>query len=197
MTEPRIIIPTTFETEQKEGAGIFPKYQPRYAEQNVITFPVGPDKKPAIKHWQKLGPKGSAQLADKFSDFDTFGFPLARVRVSPSSTWIPRTRACCTKRRHATARPPTLWRRAAVITPTTDTAASAGISGRGGRTPPLMSSAAVMPLVPPRWRPRGHTKSFTAPSMTLRTSRRFTSCLTSYGGQSRGEAQSITVSHEP
>ena len=29
--------------------GIFAKYQPRYAEQNVITFPVGPDKKPAIK----------------------------------------------------------------------------------------------------------------------------------------------------
>ena len=40
------------------GDGIFPKYQPRYAEQNVITFPVGRDKKPAIKHWQKLGLEG-------------------------------------------------------------------------------------------------------------------------------------------
>src|SRR5262249_17867299 len=50
--------------------------QPRYAEQNVITFPVGRDKKPAIKNWQKLGPNGSTQLAVKFSDSDTFGFAL-------------------------------------------------------------------------------------------------------------------------
>jgi hypothetical protein len=58
------------------GDGIFAKYQPRYAEQNVITFPVSADKKPAIKHWQRLGPKGSAKLAAKFADVDTFGFPL-------------------------------------------------------------------------------------------------------------------------
>jgi Bifunctional DNA primase/polymerase, N-terminal/Primase C terminal 1 (PriCT-1) len=56
--------------------GIFSKYQPRYAEQNIVTFPVGPDKKPAVKHWQKIGKKGSAQLAVKFSAFDSFGFPL-------------------------------------------------------------------------------------------------------------------------
>ena len=58
------------------GDGIFAKYQPRYAEQNVITFPVSADKKPAIKHWQRLGLKGSAKLAAKFADVDTFGFPL-------------------------------------------------------------------------------------------------------------------------
>jgi hypothetical protein len=58
------------------GDGIFAKYQPRYAEQNVITFPVSPDKKPAIKHWQRLGLKGSAKLAAKFSEIDSFGFPL-------------------------------------------------------------------------------------------------------------------------
>jgi hypothetical protein len=58
------------------GDGIFAKYQPRYAEQNVITFPVSADKKPAIKHWQRLGLQGSAKLAAKFSDVDTFGFPL-------------------------------------------------------------------------------------------------------------------------
>ena len=49
-------------------SGIFAKFQPRYAEQNVITFPVSPDKKPAIKHWQKVGLEGSAKLAEKFSD---------------------------------------------------------------------------------------------------------------------------------
>ena len=58
------------------GDGIFAKYQPRYAEQNVITFPVRPDKKPAIKNWQSVGLTGSAKLAEKFSDVDAFGFPL-------------------------------------------------------------------------------------------------------------------------
>jgi hypothetical protein len=62
--------------EYTPKSGIFAEYQPRYAEQNVVTFPVGRDKKPAIKNWQKLGPKGSAQLAVKFCDSDTFGFPL-------------------------------------------------------------------------------------------------------------------------
>ena len=56
--------------------GIFAEYQPRYAEQNVITFPVGEDKKPSIKHWQKVGLAGSAQLAQKFCESDSFGFPL-------------------------------------------------------------------------------------------------------------------------
>ena len=58
------------------GDGIFAKYQPRYAEHNVITFPVRPDKTPAIKNWQRVGPEGSAKLAEKFSKVDTFGFPL-------------------------------------------------------------------------------------------------------------------------
>ena len=58
------------------GDGIFAKFQPRYAEQNVITFPVSPDKKPAIKNWQRVGLDGSAKLAEKFSEVDTFGFPL-------------------------------------------------------------------------------------------------------------------------
>jgi Primase C terminal 1 (PriCT-1) len=58
------------------GDGIFAKFQPRYAEQKVITFPVSPDKKPAIKNWQSVGLKGSAKLAEKFSEVDTFGFPL-------------------------------------------------------------------------------------------------------------------------
>ena len=62
--------------EDTPKSGVFAKYQPRYAEQKVITFPVGRDKKPAIKNWQRLGPKGSAQLAIKFSDSDTFGFAL-------------------------------------------------------------------------------------------------------------------------
>ena len=56
--------------------GIFAKYQPRYAEHNVITFPVGRDRKPAIKNWQRVGLEGSAKLAEKFSEVDTFGFPL-------------------------------------------------------------------------------------------------------------------------
>ena len=54
-------------------SGIFAKFQPRYAEQNVITFP---NKKPAIKNWQKVGLDGSAKLAEKFSAVVTFGLPL-------------------------------------------------------------------------------------------------------------------------
>ncbi len=57
--------------------GIFSAYQPRYAEQNVITFPVDRDKKPAVKNWQRLGQRASAQLATgRFNNCDTFGFPL-------------------------------------------------------------------------------------------------------------------------
>ena len=75
--------------EDTPKSGIFAKYQPRYAEQKVITFPVGRDKKPAIKNWQRLGPKGSAQLAVKFSDSDSFGFalgPRSGVTISDVDT---------------------------------------------------------------------------------------------------------------
>ena len=57
-------------------SGIFAKYQPRYAEQNVITFPVGPDKKPAVKNWQKIGLEDRQNSQRSSPTVDTFGFPL-------------------------------------------------------------------------------------------------------------------------
>ena len=57
-------------------SGVFSLWQPRYAERRIATFPVGKDKKPAIKNWNKIGLKGSEQLAAKFFDHDAIGFPL-------------------------------------------------------------------------------------------------------------------------
>ena len=48
----------------------------QYAEKRIATFPVGKDKKPAIKNWNKIGLKGSENLAAKFRDHDALGFPL-------------------------------------------------------------------------------------------------------------------------
>jgi hypothetical protein len=55
-------------------SGVFAKWQPQYAARRVATFPVGTDKRPSIRGWQKVGLKGSAQLADKFSDADALGY---------------------------------------------------------------------------------------------------------------------------
>jgi len=46
-------------------SGIFAKFQPRYAEQNVITFPVSPDKKPVIKHLQKVSASVEAKQGNR------------------------------------------------------------------------------------------------------------------------------------
>jgi hypothetical protein len=54
--------------------GIFSQWQPIYAERGIATFPVGADKRPSIRGWQKVGPRGSAQLADKFTDADALGY---------------------------------------------------------------------------------------------------------------------------
>ncbi len=58
--------------------GIFSKWQPRYADQGIPTFPVSADKKPSISNWQRVGLKASARLAAKFSNADAIGLPLGR-----------------------------------------------------------------------------------------------------------------------
>src|SRR5207302_7936789 len=55
--------------------GIFAEWQPRYAQHGVATFPVriiGSDKKPGIKGYLKTGLRGSAQLALKFAEAQSF-----------------------------------------------------------------------------------------------------------------------------
>ena len=53
------------------GMGTFRRWQERYAEHGIATFPVGRNKKPLIRNWQRVGLKGSAELAEKFADEST------------------------------------------------------------------------------------------------------------------------------
>jgi Bifunctional DNA primase/polymerase, N-terminal len=60
------------------GMGAFVVMQEIYAHFGVPTYPVRPDKKPAISHFQRVGLPGSRKLAEKFSDADAFGFVAGR-----------------------------------------------------------------------------------------------------------------------
>jgi Primase C terminal 1 (PriCT-1) len=57
--------------------GIFADWQPKYAKFGVATFPVeitADNKKPSISGYLKTGIRGSAQLALKFAEAQSFGF---------------------------------------------------------------------------------------------------------------------------
>jgi len=54
--------------------GVFSEWQPRYSEHGIAVFPVGEGKKPLINGWQKVGLKGSAKLAGKFTGADALGY---------------------------------------------------------------------------------------------------------------------------
>jgi hypothetical protein len=54
--------------------GIFQRHQPEYARHGIATFPVGEEKLPAIRGWQKVGLRASTQLAQKFHDANAFAF---------------------------------------------------------------------------------------------------------------------------
>jgi Bifunctional DNA primase/polymerase, N-terminal/Helix-turn-helix domain len=58
--------------------GIFSRWQPVYAEHKIATFPIGEAKKPGIRGWQKVGLKGSSELAAKFKDADALGYVTGR-----------------------------------------------------------------------------------------------------------------------
>lgn len=63
-------------------SGAFPHWQPRYAEHGIATFPVWPDKKPAVRGHLKAGTRASTQFALKFPDFDCFGFACKRSDIT-------------------------------------------------------------------------------------------------------------------
>jgi hypothetical protein len=56
--------------------GLFEEWQPLYAERHIATFPVDPNKKPAIKRWNKITLGASARLAQRFGQANAFGFQL-------------------------------------------------------------------------------------------------------------------------
>jgi hypothetical protein len=59
-------------------SGIFKKWQPIYAEYRIATFPIDHTKRPRITSWQKVGLKGSAELAAKFQDANALGYVTGR-----------------------------------------------------------------------------------------------------------------------
>jgi hypothetical protein len=62
----------------------FSRWQPVYAGHRIATFPVRADKTPAIRSYQKVGLRGSEQLACKFTDAEALGFmcgPRSRITV--------------------------------------------------------------------------------------------------------------------
>jgi Bifunctional DNA primase/polymerase, N-terminal len=63
---------------RRNPRSIFSTWQPIYAERGIATFPVSADKRPSIRGWQKVGLRGSAQLAEKFSDADALGYVTGR-----------------------------------------------------------------------------------------------------------------------
>jgi hypothetical protein len=62
-------------------AGTFLRFQSLWAAHNIPTFPVNvtPEgKKPAVRGYNKVGLRGSAELARKFASSDTFAFMAGR-----------------------------------------------------------------------------------------------------------------------
>jgi hypothetical protein len=57
-----------------ERKGIFSTWQPPYSEHGIAVFPVGEGKRPLVRGWQKVGLKGSAELAEKFLDANALGY---------------------------------------------------------------------------------------------------------------------------
>ena len=56
----------------------FSAIQRAYGEHGVATFPLGADKTPAVKGYQRVGANGSSQLAIKFADATSAGFCAGR-----------------------------------------------------------------------------------------------------------------------
>lgn len=59
-------------------SGVFAQWQPEYAAHGIATFPVEDTKKPGIRGWQKVGLKGSAELAAKFTNAEALGYVTGR-----------------------------------------------------------------------------------------------------------------------
>jgi len=56
------------------NVGAFAAWQPEYAAHGIAVFPVGQDKRPAIKSYAKVGIAGSRELAHRFPDAVALGF---------------------------------------------------------------------------------------------------------------------------
>src|SRR5262249_54819787 len=67
------------------GAGMtdtFAVWQPRYAAHDKVIFPVkiqDGNKVPAIRGWQRIGFRGSTELATRFASAETFGLTCGKL----------------------------------------------------------------------------------------------------------------------
>jgi hypothetical protein len=65
--------------------GVFSKWQPRYAERGIATFPVsivGKDKVPMVRGYQRIGSRHSTELTKRFGDASALGFALGRSGIT-------------------------------------------------------------------------------------------------------------------
>jgi hypothetical protein len=61
--------------------GIYSQWQPEYAAHRIATFPVhisADNKKPAVKHYGRMGLVASARLVPRFADATALGFMLGK-----------------------------------------------------------------------------------------------------------------------
>jgi hypothetical protein len=66
-----------------ESSASFLNWQPSYAEHGIATFPVGDDKRPMVKRYDRFGLPGSAEIASKFPDAPAIGFMCgSRSRIT-------------------------------------------------------------------------------------------------------------------
>lgn len=61
--------------------GVFAQWQPEYAARGIATFPVE-GKKPAVRHWLRMGLKASAGLVNRFPESDGVGLACRRNRIT-------------------------------------------------------------------------------------------------------------------
>jgi hypothetical protein len=59
---------------QRNSATPFALWQPLYAQYGIATFPVGEDKRPAVRGYPRVGLRASHELASKFADAQALGF---------------------------------------------------------------------------------------------------------------------------
>jgi Bifunctional DNA primase/polymerase, N-terminal/Primase C terminal 1 (PriCT-1) len=65
------------------SAGVFQTSQPKYAAHRIATFPVGVNKRPAVRGYPRIGLRASAELSSKFADAPGLGFMCGeRSRVT-------------------------------------------------------------------------------------------------------------------
>ena len=63
--------------EQRAAERKFVEWQREYAAKNIATFPVlitPQEKKPLVRHYQRIGLPASAQIARRFADAPGIGF---------------------------------------------------------------------------------------------------------------------------